>query len=133
MKSNIININKDVLAGQMKYQKFYTIPETANILRKSEEQIRRYVREAKLIAYKEWKSYYILDDDLRDFMMTDNGIQTEILKFIEHEYQHQVKFYAGYEDLIFRGGIRVLINMLNDFNIPLRESIISEMKSMYDY
>ena len=131
MKNNIININKDELFGKMKHQKFYTIPEATNILKKSEEQIRRYVREGKLTVYKEWKQYYILEDDLREYMMDGDTIKKEILKFIEFEYQHQTKFYAGYEDLSFRGGIKVLMNMLNDFNIPLKESIISELKSMY--
>jgi len=131
--NNIININKEELEQLLKFKTIFTIPEAAKITRKSEEQIRRYVREGKLKVYKEWKSYYIEENDLRDYMLIGNNIQIEILKFVEFEYQHQVKFYASYEDLTFRGAIKVLISILNDFKIPLKESVISEMKSMYSY
>ena len=130
---NIVNINKEELEQLLKFKTILTIPEVAKITRKSDEQIRRYVREGKLKVYKEWKSYYIEENDLRNFMLIGNNIQIEILKFVEYEYQQQVRFYASYEDLVIRGVIRVLINMLDDFKIPLRESIISELKSMYSY
>jgi len=130
MKSNIISISKEELEGRMNYTKFYTVSDVAKTLKKSEEQIRRYAREGKLTVYKEWKSYYIEESDLRDYMMIGDKIKIEIYKFFNFEYEHQVKFYNKRSDEVFKGAIKVLISLLNDFKIPLRDKMIEELKSI---
>jgi len=131
MKYHIESITKEELLGKMKFEKFYDTQEVATILKKSSEQARRYIREGKIQAYKEWKNYYILESDLREYMIQDDRVKIEIMNFINFEYEHQVKFYNRTNDGEFKGAIRVLISMLNDFAIPLRDSIIEELRSMF--
>jgi len=131
VKSNIVNINKEELEGKMKYHRFYSIPETAKVLKKSDEQVRRYAREGKIKVYKEWKSYWIEESDIRAFMMIDDKVKIESYNFFISEYENKVKNYHPNNDEGFKGSMNVLISLLTDFEIPLKESIIEEVKSMY--
>jgi len=131
MKYHIINLSKEELETRSKFETFFTVPEIAKIIKKSEEQTRRILRDEKIQSHKVWKSYYVLESDLRDYMISEDRTKIEIYKFFEFEYKHQVKFYHPSEDLKFQGVISVLVNMLIDFQIPLLDNIKEELKSMY--
>ena len=63
-------------------------------------------------------------------MISDDRVKIEIYNFFNFEYEHQVKFYHVSADANFKGAIKELISLLNNFNIPLRESIIKELESI---
>jgi len=131
VKYHIESITKEELEGKSRLETYYAIPEVAKIMKKSEEQTRRNVREGKIQAYKEWKSYYILETDLREYMISDDRVKIEIYEFFKFEYEHRVKHYHPSADEVFKGAMQVLVSLLTDFGIALRDSIIEELKSMY--